>query len=121
MREQVNDLRRGSLVCAFKSALFPNREAVQHPSPGSRSAPWVGFTENANPNGVLHLFRGTPLGFFIAMFLTPRVRCATLGFVVQRRWRLCLQRFLSKVWNFRTLLALQAYFRGFQPEFGTVN
>jgi len=93
---------------------YRNAEGIQQPSPGSRSAPWVTVNTHVNPKGVLQHYRfspkrtacrspnrlslrkdvwlktrcgrsKTPSGFFVTSRVSqPRVRCATLGFVVQR-------------------------------------
>jgi hypothetical protein len=83
-------------LALFEVALFDNEtsfccgipyaEGVSHQSPGSRSAPWDDDEyATQTPTGFYRRSCKTPLGFGFALFPRPRVRCATLGFVVEPR------------------------------------
>jgi hypothetical protein len=67
-----------------KPAFARYREAVVQQSPGSRSALWVKqLFHRPNPNGVLQGRFVKPRWGLDLTVHQPRVRCATLGFVVQ--------------------------------------
>jgi hypothetical protein len=65
------------------------REAVAQHSPGSRSAPWDSFGPQVRPTlkgldkAGLTLSNPFRVGKEVYRSLSPRVRCATLGCVVQ--------------------------------------
>src|SRR5262249_30655171 len=82
----------GMAVRGESRVLVFYREGVESQSPGSRSAPWVMRKPQATyregvastqPYRLIQPLRGSRAqGTSV-----PRVRCATLGYVIQRLWR----------------------------------